>query len=111
MWRVWLVLSIALVALGIVSATIAAPAPAPRPGTVEIREFMYAPGAMTVSRGTTVRWVNRDEETHTVTSATGAFASAGLAHDDAFERRFTEPGTYRYFCALHPKMTATVVVR
>ena len=109
MRQVVLVLSMALAAVGVVGVTLAAPRP--NTGTVEIREFAYAPGAVTVSRGTTVRWINRDEETHTVTSATGAFASAGLEHDDAFERRFTEPGTYSYFCSLHPRMMATVIVR
>ena len=87
------------------------PALAATAKTIGIKEFKYAPPALTVSLGTTVRWVNHDEEPHTVTSATGAFASTGLVKDDSFAQTFTRPGTYQYFCALHPHMKATVVVR
>jgi len=59
--------------------------------------------------GTTVTWVNHDEEPHTVTSGTGAFSSAGLVNDDTFVRTFTKPGTYQYFCAIHPYMKGTLV--
>jgi plastocyanin len=52
-----------------------------------------------------------DEEPHTVTSATGDFSSPGLDTDEAFSRKFTAPGTYTYFCALHPHMTATIIVK
>ncbi len=86
-------------------------APAARLATVGIREFKYGPPSLTVPAGTMVTWTNHDEETHTVTSVAGAFASAGLGHEDTFTRRFTKPGTYQYFCALHPHMRATVVVR
>ena len=75
------------------------------------KEFKYAPPALTVPLGTTVTWVNRDEEPHTVTSSSGAFASTGLVKDDSFAQTFTKRGTYQYFCALHPHMKATVVVR
>jgi plastocyanin len=85
-------------------------AAAPTP-TITIDDFTYTPAAVTVARGTTVRWVNHDEEPHTVTSATGAFASAGLVKDDSFAQTFTTRGTYQYFCALHPHMKATVVVQ
>lgn len=87
---------------------LAAAAPTP---TIAIEEFTYTPRAVTIAPGTTVTWVNRDEEPHTVTSATGAFASAGLVKDDSFAQTFTTRGTYQYFCALHPYMKATVVVQ
>jgi plastocyanin len=81
------------------------------PPTVGIKEFKFAPPVLTVRVGTTVTWVNHDEEPHTVTSATGAFSSPGLVNDDTFAQAFTRPGTYEYFCALHPHMRATVVVK
>lgn len=102
-------LSTAVMAAGLAGAAVAAARATA--GTVEIHEFAYAPGTLTVARGTTVRWLNHDEETHTVTSTTGLFASPGLERDEAFEQRFPAPGTYQYYCSLHPKMTATVVVR
>ena len=79
--------------------------------TVGIKEFTYLPPQLRVPVGTRVTWTNRDEEVHTVTSAAGAFASAGLSKDETFTQTFTKPGTYPYFCALHPQMRATVVVR
>jgi plastocyanin len=81
------------------------------PPTVGIKDFTYAPSALTVRAGSTVKWVNHDEETHTVTSATGTFSSTGLAKEDAFAQTFAKPGTYQYFCALHPHMKATVIVK
>ncbi len=78
---------------------------------VGIKEFTYRPPQLQVRAGTTITWTNRDEEVHTVTSSTGAFASAGLGQDETFTQTFTKPGTYTYFCALHPHMRATVVVR
>jgi plastocyanin len=84
---------------------------AARAAAVSIKEFKFAPAALEIRPGTTVTWTNRDEETHTITSATGAFASAGLGHDETFSQTFSKPGTYEYFCALHPKMRATVVVK
>jgi plastocyanin len=79
--------------------------------TVGIKEFKYAPPVLRIAKGTMVTWINHDEEPHTVTSATGAFASTGLANEDTFTQTFTKPGTYQYFCALHPHMTATVIVK
>ena len=100
-----------LVAVGVVTLLIGAQAPAATPPTIGIKEFKYGPSILTVPVGTTVTWVNHDEEPHTVTSATGAFGSPGLVNADTFAQRFTTPGTYQYFCALHPHMKATVVVK
>ena len=86
-------------------------APAARPARVEIKDFKYGPPQITVRTGTQVTWTNHDEETHTITSATGAFGSTGLGHEETFTQTFRQPGTYAYFCALHPQMKATVVVR
>lgn len=82
------------------------------PPTIDIKGFKFAPPAVTVPVDTTLIWVNRDEETHTVTSTTGAFGSLGLINnDDAFGQSFATPGTYEYFCRLHPFMKAAVVVK
>jgi len=89
----------------------ASQAPAAHPPAVDIHDFKFGPPALTVPVGARVTWTNHDEETHTVTSATGAFGSTGLGHDETFAQTFTRPGTYAYFCALHPQMRATVVVR
>src|SRR6266851_9942094 len=100
----------AFVAVGVMTLLIGAHALAATPPTIGIKEFKYGPPIVSIPAGTTVTWVNHDEEPHTVTSATGAFGSAGLVNDDTFTETFTKPGTYQYFCALHPYMKATVVV-
>jgi plastocyanin len=106
--RAWL----AVVVAGIVSTGLTAAHAAERSAVaVAVQEFKFAPPVLTVPAGTTVTWTNHDEETHTVTSATGAFASAGLGHEEGFSQTFTRPGRYEYFCALHPHMKATVIVR
>jgi plastocyanin len=79
--------------------------------TVAIKDFKFGPASLTVRPGTRVTWTNRDEEPHTITSETGAFASTGLSYEETFSQTFARPGTYAYFCALHPQMRATVVVR
>lgn len=81
------------------------------PASVDIQDSKYLPPALTVAPGTTVRWTNRDEETHTVTSATGLFGSAGLDLGEAYTYTFTAPGEYVYTCDLHPFMQGTIVVK
>lgn len=76
---------------------------------VTIANFAFSPAALTVHAGTTVRFINRDSEAHTVT-AKGGFTSGGLDTGDSWSHRFDRPGTYRYFCALHPYMKGTIVV-
>ena len=95
-----------LAALALVTLGAAVP-PASR---VEIKQFAFGPRTLTVPVGVTVTWVNEDEEPHTVT-ATGVFASRGLDYDETFSYRFTTAGQFTYFCALHPRMTGTVVVK
>jgi plastocyanin len=98
---------VALAALLILGADARAQAPA----SAEIEDSQYRPPTLTVPVGTTVKWTNRDEETHTVTSDTGAFGSAGLDLGEEFAYTFTAPGTYAYSCDLHPFMHGTVVVK
>jgi plastocyanin len=64
----------------------------------------------TVSRGTRVRWVNRGNHTHTVTSSRGLWDSGLPSSGTSFSRRFRRRGTFRYFCRVHPTMTGTIVV-
>ena len=92
------------------SQSSAAPAPQEE-AQVRIEGFQFSPATLTVPVGATVTWTNHDVDTHTVTSSTRAFSSAGLDRNETFSQRFTTPGTYAYFCALHPHMTAQIVVR
>jgi len=80
------------------------------PAKVHISNFTFDPPSLTVPVGATVTWVNKDDEIHTVTSATGAFTSQALDTDDSFSFHFDAPGTYLYHCAIHARMTGTIVV-
>jgi amicyanin len=77
---------------------------------VKIDNFSFGPAALTVAVGTTVTWTNRDDIPHTVVSDDKAFRSKVLDTDEKFSFTFTKPGTYGYFCSIHPKMTGKVVV-
>jgi plastocyanin len=77
---------------------------------VKIDNFTFNPERVTVKAGTTVTWINEDDIPHTVASDTKLFKSKTLDTDDKFSFTFTTPGTYEYFCSLHPHMTATIVV-
>jgi len=79
---------------------------------VKIDNFTFEPQEITVDAGTTVKWVNRDDIPHTVVSDDKTtFKSKALDTDDAFSFTFSKPGTYPYFCSIHPKMTGKVVVK
>jgi plastocyanin len=78
---------------------------------VEITKHAFSLPTVTVPPGTTVTWVNHDDDAHTVVSTNGLFRSPGLDTDDSYSYRFTTPGTYQYFCTLHPLMVGTVIVR
>jgi plastocyanin len=78
---------------------------------VKIDNFTFTAPSITVPAGTEVTWVNRDDIPHTVVSQDGVFKSKALDTDDKFSFKFSQPGTYHYFCSIHPKMTAEVVVK
>ena len=77
---------------------------------VEIQAHGFSAPTLTVKAGTTVTWTNRDDDAHTVTSTANTFRSPGLDTGETFTYTFTRPGTYEYFCSLHPLMTGKVVV-
>ena len=79
--------------------------------TVAIQGFAFAPPTITVVPGTTVTWTNKDDEAHQVMSMTKLFHSPALDTKDAYSFTFKDPGTYEYFCTLHPQMTGTVIVK
>jgi plastocyanin len=76
-----------------------------------IDNFTFTPPTLTVKAGTTITWTNKDDIPHGIASADNAFTkSKALDTDDSFSFTFTTPGTYKYFCYVHPHMTGTVVV-
>jgi plastocyanin len=78
---------------------------------VKIDNFSFTPATTNVAVGTTVTWTNGVDVPHTVVSDDTIFKSKVLDTDEKFSHTFTKPGTYPYFCSVHPKMTATIVVQ
>ncbi len=85
----------------------------PKPATMEVKidNFTFGPPELTVMAGTTITWTNRDDIPHTVVSTDKAFKSKVLDTDEKFSFTFSTPGTFTYFCSIHPKMTGKVVVQ
>ena len=78
---------------------------------IEIKDFAFNPQSITVKSGEKVTWINRDEEPHTIVSVGKQFKkSTALDTDQEFTITAGAPGTYEYFCSVHPKMTGTIVV-
>ncbi|MGD0051253.1 MAG: cupredoxin family copper-binding protein [Vulcanimicrobiaceae bacterium] len=101
-----LLLALALTA----GANAGEPALLPAVATVHIKDFKYNAPVTTVHVGDRVTFVNDDDEAHTVTADDKSFDSGGLDGAGTWQHVFTKPGSYHYFCELHPYMKATVVV-
>ena len=79
---------------------------------ITIDNFSFVPATLMVPAGTEVTWVNHDDIPHTVVSEDKVtFKSRALDTDEKFSFTFAKPGTYTYFCSLHPKMTGKVIVQ
>jgi plastocyanin len=95
--------------------------PSPGPGTkgdpganeVWIQGMAYTPATITVTAGTTIKWTNKDNASHTVTSDNGSletFDSGSMANGGTFVWQFNTTGTFKYHCTFHSGMKATVIV-
>jgi plastocyanin len=105
--QTWIAVFVALLALW--PAVVRADSPAV---TVKIDNFAFDAQTVTVAPGSTVTWVNRDEEPHTVVADDGkSFRSKTLDTGDSFSFTFMSAGTFGYFCSVHPHMTGKVVVK
>ena len=81
------------------------------PTQITVDNFTFTPGTLTVPVNSTVTWMNKDDVPHVIASTDGLFRSKGLDTDDHFSYTFTKPGTYAYFCSIHPKMVGKIVVQ
>ena len=85
------------------------------PSPIEIKLFSFKPSPIVVRTGQTIRWAQRDNTMHTVTSGVpgspdGRFQSEGLAEGATFSFTFTSAGTFPYFCSIHDSMRGEVRV-
>jgi plastocyanin len=87
----------------------ASPAAADGP-TVPIQELAF-PLEVAIGAGETVTWVNEEPMIpHDVVELKQVFASPMLQPGEAFSFTFSEPGTYEYYCTIHPAMRGAIVV-
>jgi amicyanin len=78
---------------------------------VMVDNFTFTPAMAAVPVGATVTWTNHDDIPHNVVSPERKFKSPVLDTDETFSHTFDVPGTYEYYCSIHPRMTGKVVVR
>ena len=111
--------SLSLIGLMAISMGRAEPPAAPTPPapvapassqTISIKDFAFFPQTLTVPSGTTVTWKNLDDEPHTVRGTDAQIRSDALDQDESYSVKFDKPGTYKYGCSIHPKMSGTIVV-
>ena len=86
------------------------PQPADPAAPLNVQNFLFCPPTLTVAPGTELRWVNRDSAPHTASADSGEFDTGNFGQGEVRSVRFQRPGTFPYFCRLHPFMRGTVVV-
>jgi plastocyanin len=102
--------------VGLLTIAVAGPARADGAGsaaTVVIDHFSFNPPKLSIAAGSTVTWKNQDDMPHTIVNdaAPRAFKSPPLDSGEQFSWTFSKPGTYTYFCSIHPKMVGIVTVK
>ena|SRR5438270_13172300 len=79
---------------------------------IVIDNFSFSPKTFTVTPGATMTWINHDNVPHVVTSTDDQFKkSPVLKTGQRFSNTFATAGTYSYFCSIHPRMTAQIIVK
>ena len=90
------------------TATQPAAAPQDNTNAINIKNFSFNPGAITIKKGSTITWANNDSAPHTIKSAT--FNSEILDKKQSFSFTFNQTGTFSYLCSIHPSMTGKIIV-
>ena len=82
------------------------------PNEIGIDNFQFTPPTLTVKAGTTITWVNDDDVPHLIVNTEQRFKpSSVLDTGQRFAAKLDKPGTYNYYCSLHPMMQGKVVVQ
>ena len=83
----------------------------PKTHTVTIEGMRFQPERLTVARGDTIVWVNKDLVPHTATSKAGRFDSQTIRTDKSWRFTARTKGEFPYFCTFHPTMQAVLNVK
>ncbi|MBA3865353.1 MAG: cupredoxin domain-containing protein [Solirubrobacterales bacterium] len=121
--RLGRLLIVALAAFAAFGASAAAAkAPAPKPKIVTVNDFYFGPGAITVKKGESVKWIwsslnTYPHDVHLKQGPSGLKKKASYSTKTTavtkatWKDTFTTPGTYKFICTIHPtemKLTVTV---
>jgi plastocyanin len=77
---------------------------------VTVADFHFSPASTTIHAGDTITWTNDGPSSHTATAHGGSFNTGVLKKGQSASHTFTAPGTFTYFCQIHPFMHGTIVV-
>lgn len=105
-----------LLALACWSAYTSNPAAAQAGNEVSINNTQFEPKTLTVTKGATVTWTNKEAKPHTVTADDNSFSSKVMKETETYSYKFEKPGTYAYHCAFHggnagKGMAGTIIVK
>jgi amicyanin len=80
---------------------------------VHMSGYAYGPATLTIKVGDTVTWTNHDQAPHDAVTTAGPaqFRSPMLATGQTWSLTFSTPGTYSYYCSIHPDMRGQIVVQ
>lgn len=82
--------------------------------TVAVRDNVFGPKKVTISKGQKVKWVWRGDAAHNVvkTSGPGGAFRSDVQTSGRYSHKFKRKGTYQLLCTIHaPDMKMKVVVR
>ena len=68
---------------------------------VLVRDDRFTESRLTIAVGTTVTWVHKGHNLHTISAVDGMWDSGTVQHGESFSFTFDRPGTYAYFCRQH----------
>lgn len=84
---------------------------------ITIKDFSFSPSTITVKKGESITWTNKDSAPHTATSNPHPIhtdlpelSSGVLQKDGEYTFTFTKTGTFGYHCHIHPSMLGTIIV-
>ncbi len=81
-----------------------------RDAQVDIRDNIFIPESVTITAGSKITWFNHDDIPHNIANSDKSFRSPPVDMNEKYTRAFPAPGTYHYFCTLHPEMVGTIIV-
>lgn len=77
---------------------------------IEITNLEFYPAEVTIKKGTAIEWINMDSVSHQIEYLDGKIISNKLEKGDYFDYTFNKPGTYEYYCKIHPSIKGKITV-